>query len=180
MRSWIHTGLTLCALGSVLCSSGCRKEDAGDSSTKQPSAPQAGGPGLVRHVDSAGMIHVGPAHDSVSPDDIQLDANAIRATLNAAGFTVGTSREIRQPFMSARGSAFDIEKGRGELQVFVYADANSRSRDTDRLDPVRVAPPTMQIMWRATPELAINNNVAVIIISPDVDLRRRVARAIER
>ena len=68
---------------------------------------------------------------------------------------------VRQPFMSAPGTTVRI---RAEIQIFVYGDAVARSRDTDRLDAVRVAPATMTVIWREPASLVTANNLAAIVL----------------
>lgn len=66
----------------------------------------------------------------------------------------------------------------GELQAYVYADAGALSRDVDVLDTVRVAPPTMMIEWRMPPSLIVSNNLALILLTRDPELRKQITGAV--
>jgi len=83
---------------------------------------------------------------------------------------------IRQPFLSVPG--YVLALGSAELQVYLYPDTLAVRRDFERLDTVRVAPPTMQISWRSTPHLIRSNNVMAILLSNDETQVERVQNAI--
>lgn len=83
---------------------------------------------------------------------------------------------IRQPFLSVPG--FVIAVGGSELQAYVYPDTLALQRDFERLDTARVAPPTMQVNWRSTPNLIRSNNVLAILLSNDETQIERVRNAI--
>ena len=87
-----------------------------------------------------------------------------------------TSGTIRQPFMSIPGVVISI--GNTELQAYFYSDTLAVQRDFAKLDTVRVAPPTMQINWRATPNLIRSNNLMAILLSNDETQIERVRNAI--
>lgn len=78
--------------------------------------------------------------------------------------------------MMAEGALIQVDGA--ELQAFFYGDANARAADTDKLDPVRVAPPTMSILWIARPSLVVNNNLALIVLTKDESLRRKLTKAL--
>ena len=84
---------------------------------------------------------------------------------------------IRQPFLSVPGVVISL--GDAELQAYVYSDTIALKRDYTRMDPVRVAPPTMQITWIATPNLIRSNNLMAILLSNDETQVERVRNAIE-
>ena len=83
---------------------------------------------------------------------------------------------IRQPFLSVPGVVFNV--GNAELQTYLYADTLALQRDFAQLDTVRVAPPTMQISWRSTPNLIRSNNLLAILLSNDETQVERVRNAI--
>jgi len=93
-----------------------------------------------------------------------------------AGLEAISAGEIRQPFLSARGALFHLPGG--ELQAYVYADAGALSRDTDALDTMTVSPPTMMIHWMSPPTLIISNNLALILLTSDPQLRKQVREAV--
>jgi hypothetical protein len=111
--------------------------------------------------------------------------------LQKLGYQVQEGGSVQQPFMSVRGamlflqidsapaSADTGQSPPAEVQLFIYADQVARARDTDKLDPVRVAPPTMMITWRHPVTLALHNNVAAIILADDVRTRERIRVALE-
>ena len=101
----------------------------------------------------------------------------IETRLRAAGLSPTPVAElVRQPFMRIPGTLFRF--GRGELQAFVYSDQVVRALDTDKLDPVRVAPPTMMVSWRQPASLVVDANLAVIILTDDRSLRDRIRNAL--
>jgi hypothetical protein len=80
-------------------------------------------------------------------------------------------------FMSIPARSYELSGG-DELQVFLYSDSASRTKDTSKLDRQRVAPPNMMIKWRAQPSLVTDGNMAAIIITNDEARRRRVRDAL--
>jgi hypothetical protein len=120
----------------------------------------------------------GAADDSAAKP-VTWDVAAVEARLRAAGLAPERASEsVRQPFMGVPGVLFRVLGGRGELQVYLYTDADARARDTDRLDPRRVAPPTMMISWRMPASLVVDNNLAVITLTGDESVRARVRAAL--
>ena len=83
---------------------------------------------------------------------------------------------IRQPFLTVPG--FVVALGDAEIQAYLYPDTLALKRDLQRLDTVRVAPPTMQVTWRATPTLIRSNNLLAILLSNDETQVERVKNAI--
>ena len=121
--------------------------------------------------------HAGHAMPPAGPAT-QWSADSVEQRLRAAGISASplppTGRHI---FMSIPAASYQLDGG-DELQLFVYADAASRARDTDRLDPRRVAPPDMMIKWRAQPSLIVDGNLAAIVITNDEARRQRVRDAL--
>ena len=83
----------------------------------------------------------------------------------------------RHIFMSIPARSYELADG-DEVQVFLYPDSASRTRDTEKLDKQRVAPPNMMIKWRAQPTLVMDGNLAAIIITNDEARRQRVRDAL--
>ena len=79
-------------------------------------------------------------------------------------------------FMAVPGLRYDL--GRGELQVYLYADSAARSRDTGRLDPERAAPPGQGGGWSTRARLITSNNMAAVLLTTNETLAERVALAL--
>ena len=79
-------------------------------------------------------------------------------------------------FMSIPARRYELAGD--ELQVFLYPDSASRTRDTSKLDREHVAPPNMMIKWRAQPSLIMDGNLAAIIITNDEARRQQVRDAL--
>lgn len=108
----------------------------------------------------------------VSCSERTWTAAAVDYVIRDAGLSLAAGEPVRQPFMSVEGAT--RVGPRAEIQIFVYGDAVARARDTDALDPARVAPPTMQIMWRMPAALVVHGNVALIVLSNDPRTAERV------
>ncbi|MEO7503227.1 MAG: hypothetical protein ABIW94_11370 [Gemmatimonadaceae bacterium] len=61
--------------------------------------------------------------------------------------------------------------------MYIYGDAGALARDTDRLDTVGAAPPNMTVSWIMPPSLVVANNLALILLTREDELRQRVRRA---
>jgi hypothetical protein len=82
----------------------------------------------------------------------------------------------RKDFMAVPGLRYDL--GRGELQLYLYADSVARKRDTDRLDPERAAPPGQGGGWSTRARLITSNNMAAVLLTTNETLAERVALAL--
>ena len=82
----------------------------------------------------------------------------------------------RKDFMAVPGLRYDV--GRGELQVYLYADSVARRRDTDRLDPERAAPPGQGGGWNTRARLITSNNLAAVLLTTNETLAERVGLAL--
>lgn len=188
--------------GPILCAalataSACRSEGSGAArdTMSTATAPEASSPVVtaapagVPHVvhqrgrSDTGVTHVGPPHDTAAVNAAMWDVARVTGRLRTAGLSVVQGADaVRQPFMSVRGALIRVGNGGvardAEVQVFVYGDQLARARDTDRLDPVRVAPPTAMVRWRVTPALIVDNNLALIVLASDAALRSRIRRLI--
>lgn len=117
--------------------------------------------------------------DTISATPTQWTVESARAVIAAAlGTSVTVAGNADQPFMSLRGTV--LRAGEATIQIYVYGDAGARGRDTDVLDTMRVAPPTMMIGWREPPALVVNNNLAAIVLTRDESVRRRIREALSR
>lgn len=176
-----------CALAACTGSSGSSAADTAgaqrDASTSRASSSVADVTSGIVHGGVPGgdaTIHQGPPHDTVQAASATTwDLQLVTQRLQAKGLNpVLHAGEVRQPFMSVAGARVGLAAGEAtELQVFLYGDPVARARDTDPLDPARVAPATMMITWKAPPTLIVDNNVALILLTPDRTLRTRVIAA---
>ena len=83
---------------------------------------------------------------------------------------------VVHPFMSVTGTAYRL--GNGELQVFIYEDADAVERDVSRLDTIVVAPRGQKVGWPSTATLIRNNNLAAIFLGQNALQIERVQRAL--
>lgn len=120
--------------------------------------------------------------DSVSPTMPPWNVARLQAALTSVGIrTTGVAVPIQQPFMGVPGTILRLlQAGRpvGDAQVFVYADAVSRGRDTDRLDSIRVSPRAAAIHWQYPPTLVTSNNLAIVVLTNDSAVRASVRKAV--
>ena len=112
------------------------------------------------------------AIDTVNPYEGVWDLETIRGHLARAGITTTEQGEVRQPFMGARGTRLRGEKA--ELQVFIYADAGARARDTDRLDSSALVLPAESGTGGRRASVVTANNLAVIVVGEDSALVQSV------
>ena len=112
------------------------------------------------------------AIDTVNPYEGVWDLGTIRGHLSRAGVSTTEQGEVRQPFMGARGTRLRGDKG--ELQVFIYADAGARARDTDRLDTNALILPAEAGAGQRRASVVTANNLAVIVVGEDPALVRSV------
>lgn len=120
--------------------------------------------------------------DSVSPTMPPWNVARLQAALASLGIgTVAVAAPIHQSFMGVPGTILRLmQAGRpvGDAQVFVYADAVSRGRDTDRLDSVRVSPRAAAIQWQYPPALVTSSNLAIVVLTSDPAVRATVRKAV--
>lgn len=119
-----------------------------------------------------------PESDLASIDTVDLyegvwDLATIRGHLSRAGIMTTVHGEVRQPFMGARGTRLRGENG--ELQVFIYADAGARARDTDRLDSNALVLPAEPGTAQRRASVVTANNLAVLIVAEDTALAQSVS-----
>ena len=86
-------------------------------------------------------------------------------------------KPVRYAFMHVPGVVYDV--GNAQIEVFIYPNAQERSRDTDQLDSETVSPKGQPQIWREPPSLAISNNLAAIILSVNARQAERIALALE-
>lgn len=153
-------------LGSTVLLSACgRQTDKGvlDDSAAAPPA-------------IATALPIVPPRDTVGSGSINWTFGDLRNRMRGAGLDAIAVGEVRQSFLGASGMRFKLQGG--ELQAYVYADAGALSRDADVLDTVTVSPPTTMIEWVLPPTLIISNNLALILLTNDPQLRKAVREAV--
>ena len=117
-----------------------------------------------------------PPSDSSGARIFNWTLGALETQLRSEGLQPVAIGEIRQPFIGGPGMRYRLSGG--EVQAFVYADAGAVARDTDELDTVRVAPPTMMIDWVMPPKLIVDNNLVLIVLTRDDALREKIRAAV--
>jgi hypothetical protein len=128
-------------------------------------------------VASAGLeAHVGPPRDTVGSGSVNWSLPALHTTLCNLGLNPVVEGEVRQQFMGEPGVRYKLNGG--ELQAYIYADAGAVARDTDQLDTATVSPRTMMIHWRMRPALIISNNLVLILLTNDPELRDTIRAAV--
>jgi hypothetical protein len=116
-------------------------------------------------------------HDTIdAPRGVWTFGDVIR-TLRSNGLQPLTvDGPVQQRFMGPVGTRLSIPGA--EVQVYIYADALARARDTDLVDSMKVAPRTMHADWRMKPSIVVINNAALIVLTDDETLRRRIHAAV--
>lgn len=141
-----------------------------------PDADQSDAAGATVAVSEGAVVPMvgGEPVDTVTPYEGVWDLRTLQGRLEGAGLGLTAAGSVSHPFMGTTGVRLLHEEG--ELQVFVYADALARARDTAPLDSNANAAPSG---WPASATLATSDNVAVIVVSGDSTLRRTVTRVLE-
>lgn len=165
---WSGAGRRVLAVVALLAS-GCDGERAPvPDSGAAPKAPVAAAPPV--RAESA------PQGDDC-PDYGLWEQCKVAERLDRAGVVLTPRNEpVRHDFLSVPGVVY--ENSRVELQVFVYASAEARERDTRQLDSATVSPPTQRIVWRWPATLVTSSNLAAIILSLNERSVERIALAL--
>ena len=71
-----------------------------------------------------------------------------------------------------------VNLGRGELQLFIYADTVQRARDVARLDTIEVAPRGQRGRWPMPASLVVSRNIAGVLLTESALLHDRVHDAL--
>jgi len=117
-----------------------------------------------------------PLQDTSGSGAINWSVGDLQKRLRDVGIDLVPAGDVRQPFLGAPGMRFTMPNG--EIQAYVYGDAVALSRDIDVLDTARVAPPGMMIEWRLPPALIVSNNLALILLTRDSQLRKTITEAV--
>lgn len=106
-------------------------------------------------------------------------ACAIEDRLTHAGVVFDRQAEpVSYPFFAVPGTVYHIGNPEHELQVFLYASAADRERDTKGLDSAAVAPKGTRRAWRTPPTLVTSHNMAAVILSLNDRTVERLALAL--
>lgn len=68
--------------------------------------------------------------------------------------------------------------GRSRLEVFIYPDEASLSRDVAKLDTIAVAPRGLAVHWEATPTFLRSGNLAAVFLSDNGQQVERLTLAL--
>lgn len=116
-------------------------------------------------------------HDTVDPPKGSWETGAVPEALEAAGLgPVSYEGTVRLRFLGPVGTRLRVPGA--EIQVYIYADALARARETDLIDSVKVAPVNGHADWTMPPSIIVVNNVALIVLTRDEFLRRRIHAAV--
>ena len=118
-----------------------------------------------------------PAPDSVRAHALQWTGELVMDALASAGLSPLVRGSTREPFMGIPGVLIDITGG--EVEMFIYGDANAAARDVDQLDTLVVGPRGQHVVWRKPPALVNANNLVLIVLTADPAVRTRVRNAID-
>lgn len=163
-RTGMHLGL-LAAFVSFAAACTGKDRNAGDTMAVAAGTPSASAESSAVRADT-GCVEAGPWTQCNLTKRLESSGLAPRRLQGS----------IRQPFLSAPGVVFNV--GNAELQTYLYTDTLALQRDFAQLDTIRVAPPTMQVTWRSTPNLIRSNNLLAILLSNDETQVERVRNAI--
>lgn len=118
-------------------------------------------------------------HDSIDAPKGTWEARDVREALEARGLGPVTDEgSVRLPFMGPDG--IRLRMPGAEIQVYIYADALARARETDLVDSVKVAPARGHVDWRMPPSIIVINNAALIVLTADDSLRKRIHAAVRK
>lgn len=118
-----------------------------------------------------------PAPRQEEPTQWTLREVARRLTDGGLVVTDSGRASVRHSFLTVAGHHLKVSGS--DLHVFIYPDPGARKADSDRIDPVRVAPETMIIDWVATPHLIASGNLLAIHLTLNERLAERVRLILE-
>ncbi len=154
------------------CDSSGRDSTHGDPRISGQSNTQ-----IAKEVHAASSRFPEPPDSVRGARQLHFTQAAVKERLIAVGFHPVDAGEVRQPFLGPTGRTYRINGG--EIQAYVYGDAIALAREVDKLDTLRVAPPTMMVEWTMPPSLIVANNLAVILLTRDKELRARLRNAMK-
>ena len=122
---------------------------------------------------SAGAEHVGVAADAVN-----WDAQTVAGHLTGYGLAAQAVGDVARPMFRVRGQRFRVDGGRAVVEAYFYGDASAVALDNDQLDTIKVMPKGGTMRWEMPARLIVDNNMAVVVLTEDADLRKRIAAAL--
>ena len=97
--------------------------------------------------------------------------------LESTGLAPRVERDtVRLALFSVPGVRVGL--GRGELQLFLYADTLQRARDVARLDTIEVALRGERGHWPMPATLVVSRNIAAVLLTESTLLHDRVHDAL--
>jgi hypothetical protein len=91
--------------------------------------------------------------------------------LRSAGLSPTLAGPVKQKHMAVPGARVLVPGG--ELEVYLYGDANATAQDVDRFDRL-MRMPDGALMWTKPPALVTANNMVILVLTSDAALRERV------
>ncbi|MEP6991273.1 MAG: hypothetical protein ABJA80_10110 [bacterium] len=141
-----------------------RRADTAVSDAKGTSLPVA---------DS--VLSAAPARDSVSLFPVTWTVDFVLERLASAGLSPTLAGPVQQKHMAVPGTRVLIPGG--ELEVYLYGDANATAQDIDRFDRL-MRMPDGALMWKKPPALVTANNMVIVVLTADAALRERVRKVL--
>lgn len=158
----------------LLVATGC---DSSGRDSRRPDISGQSNAQIAREVHAASSRFPEPPDTVRGARQLQFTQAAVKERLIAVGFQPVDAGPVRQPFLGPTGRTYRINGG--EIQAYIYGDAIALAREVDKLDTLRVAPPTMMVEWTMPPSLIVANNLAVILLTRDKQLRVRLRKALK-
>jgi hypothetical protein len=116
-------------------------------------------------------------HDTIDAPKGVWEVRAVRRALEVASLgPVSDDGVVHLPFLGPEGTRLGLPGA--EVQVYIYADALARARETDLIDSLKVAPASGHVDWRMPASIIVTNNAAVIVLTSDDLLRKRIHAAV--
>lgn len=152
----------------LLCAAAACGEDpapASDSATAHSESRTA-----TLDMDSVAAVQ---RAESLAVAQDAWNRSEVTSRLEAAGLVVrDLGREVRAPGFSVPGVTLSVSGG--EIVVFLYESAVSRSADTSALDSASAAPAGTTASWPDRPRLITSGNLAALLFTDREQLAERV------
>lgn len=144
------------------------RRDASGAASAQPRPIGGAGSGIPAPGDSAAIAASADAPCAMF--GLWQPCSVIRRLESAGLGPVPLEGAVRQPGISIDGSAFRL--GRGELQVYLYADSASAIGEAGRVEPRRTEPARTRGIRRPPTVIRSGNLVALLFNNNDRQLER--------
>lgn len=116
-------------------------------------------------------------HDTIDAPKGVWSTEAVVGALESRGLgPVTIQGRVQQPFIGPVGTGLHLPGA--DVQVYLYADALARARETDLIDSLKVAPRGTHVDWRMPASIIVINNAALIVLTNDETLRKRIHAAV--